>query len=344
MKKLFFSLIASGVVISASAQSTTIEAGTIVKLAKATHVAFQTDLIVEGQLLCDTSIIVSIGTSDKSCRIMSDNPLKFSSLQVEDGTNYIDVDTLLLDGDIIFNKGKLHLSTTKITELKGSILNENETGYIVDGIVRKDLKSLPSKQKTATGIGLSITPNRDYDAVTIIRAHERQNNRGEKSIAKYYGFPETIEVSSIDFSYLNAQSERQASSYLLYLKSSEDAAWQSIDAQTNIETKRVISKQATPATIQQVTLFPFPELNYSRYITPNDDGFNDAFEIIGIEKCPDSKLVILRPTGTIMYTGEPYKNDFDGKKLDLPAGAYYYLFFCDKNSHPIKKGYFEIIK
>ena len=104
-----------------------------------------------------------------------------------------------------------------------------------------------------------------------------------------------------------------------------------------------MSKQS-PVTVQYVTLFPFPELNYSSYITPNDDGFNDAFEIIGIEKCPDSKIVILTPTGTIIYTGEPYKNDFDGKKLELQAGAYYYIFFCDKTSTPVKKGYFEIIK
>jgi hypothetical protein len=146
MKRFFFSLIVGGCVISASAQSTTIEAGTIVKLAKATHIAFQTDLIVDGQLLCDTSTIISIGIPDKNCRVMSDNPLKFSSLKIEDGTNYVEADTLLLDGDIIFNNGKLHLSN-KITRLEGSILNENETGYIVDGILRKDLKNLSSKQK-----------------------------------------------------------------------------------------------------------------------------------------------------------------------------------------------------
>jgi gliding motility-associated-like protein len=343
MKKLFFFLaFGFGSAMSASAQSTTIDAGIVVKLAKATHTAFQSDLIVDGQLLCDTSTIVSIGAPDKTCRIISDNPLKFSSLKVEDGTNYVDVDTLLLNGDIVFNKGKLYLP--KMTVLKGSILNENETGYVADGIIRKDINNLSAGQKTATGLGMSITPYHSYDMVTVIRAHDKQNNRGEKSIAKCYDFPTNIDVSAIDFSYLNAQSDKQTNSYLLYHKSSYDASWQSIASQTNIETKRVISKQDSPATIQSITLFPFPELNYSPYITPNDDGFNDAFEIIGIEKCPDSKLVVLTPTGTIIYTREPYTNDFDGKKLDLSAGAYYYIFFCDKNSSPIKKGYFEIIK
>jgi gliding motility-associated-like protein len=66
-------------------------------------------------------------------------------------------------------------------------------------------------------------------------------------------------------------------------------------------------------------LFPFPELNYSPYITPNDDGFNDAFEIIGIEKCPNSKLVIFTPAGTIIHTAEPYNNDFEAKGLNISA-------------------------
>jgi hypothetical protein len=95
MKKFVLLLLAFGSAMFASAQSTTIDAGIVVKLAKATHIAFQSDLIIDGQLLCDTSTIVSIGTSDKSCRIRSDNPLRLSSLKLEDGTNYINVDTLL---------------------------------------------------------------------------------------------------------------------------------------------------------------------------------------------------------------------------------------------------------
>ncbi|MDR1055563.1 MAG: gliding motility-associated C-terminal domain-containing protein [Prevotellaceae bacterium] len=307
-----------------SYSQTIIDAGIMVKLSKATHVAFQSDLIVEGQLRCDTSTIVSIGAPDKNSKIISDNSLKFSSLKVENGTNYVDADTLLVDGDIIFNKGKLYLP--KATALKGSILNENETGYIVDGVIRKDLKNLPAGQKTTTGLGISITPNRNYEAVTIVRAHEKQNNRGEWSIAKYYDFPATIEVSAVDFSYLNAQSDKKTDTYLLYYKSSYDVLWQSIDSQTSHETKRVISKQNSPVTIQDITLFPFPELNYSPYITPNDDGFNDAFEIIGIEKCPNSKLIVLTPTGTTIYTGESYNNDFDGKNI-RPACRRILLYF-----------------
>jgi gliding motility-associated-like protein len=341
MKKLFLFCLGAIIAMPASAQ-TTIDAGTVIRLSRATHVGFQMDLFVDGQLLCDTSTIVSVGVPDKTCRIVSDNSLKFFSLKVEDGTNYVDADTLSLDGDIIFDKGKLYLP--KATELKGSVLNENETGYIAGGVIRKELKNLFAGQKTTTGLGMSITLNRNYDATTIVRAHEKQNNRGEWSIAKYYEFSATIEVSAVDVSYLNAQSDKKVDTYLLYYRSLNDASWQSMDSQTNIETKRVISKQSSPNSIQYITLFPFPELNYSPYITPNDNGFNDAFEIIGIEKCPDSKLVILTPAGTIIYTAEPYNNDFDSKNPDISAGAYYYIFFCDKNGSPAKKGYFEIIK
>ncbi|MDR1054485.1 MAG: gliding motility-associated C-terminal domain-containing protein [Prevotellaceae bacterium] len=340
MKKLFLFLIFGFKLFVYVSAQTVIETGTVAKLSKTTQIGLHMDLIIDGQLLCDTSTIISIGAPDKNCRIISDNPLKFSSLKIEDGINYVDVDALQIDGDIIFNKGKIHLPTT---ELKGSILNENETGYIAGGVIRKELKNISSGQKTTTGLGVSITPTRNHETATIIRAHEKQNNRGEWSIAKYYDFPSTIEVSAVDFSYLNAQSDKKTDTYLLYYKSPHDT-WQSINSQTNHETKRVTSKQDSPVLIQHITLFPFPELNYSHYITPNDDGFNDYFEIIGIEKCPNSKLVILTPTGTIIYTGEPYNNDFDGKNLDMSAGAYYYIFWCDKNESPVKKGYLEIIK
>ncbi|MDR1897944.1 MAG: gliding motility-associated C-terminal domain-containing protein [Prevotellaceae bacterium] len=342
MKKKVFLGFACLCSITSFAQSTTIDDGVVVKLAKATHIAFQTDLIIDGQLRCDTSTIISIGATDKNCRIMSNNPLKFYSLNAAGGTNFIDTDSLWINGDIIINTGKLHLPKT--TSLNGSILNENETGYVVSGNVRKDLNNLVAGQKATTGLGLAITPYRYYDTITIIRAHEKQSNRGESSITKYYELQTPIDVTAIDFSYLTAQSDKKTDTYLLYHKSSNNDSWQSIDSQTNAETKRVVSKQGTPTTVQYITLFPFPELNYSTYITLNDDGFNDYFEVLGIEKCPNSKLVILTPAGMIIYTGEPYNNDFDGKGLDLSAGAYYYIFFCDKNGSPAKKGYFEIIK
>jgi gliding motility-associated-like protein len=341
MKKLFLFLIFGFKLFVYVSAQTTIETETVAKLSKTTQIGLHMDLIIDGQLLCDTSTIISIGAPDKNCRIISDNPLKFSSLKIEDGINYVDVDALQIDGDIIFSKGKLYLPKT--TELKGSILNENETGYIAGGVIRKELKNISSGQKTTTGLGVSITPTRNHEAVTIVRAHEKQNNRGEWSIAKYYNFPATIEVSAVDFSYLNAQSDKKTDTYLLYYKSPHDT-WQSINSQTNHEIKRVTSKQDSPVLIQHITLFPFPELNYSHYITPNNDGFNDYFEIIGIEKCPNSKLVILTPAGTIIHTAESYNNDFNGKNLDLSAGAYYYIFWCDKNESPVKKGYLEIIK
>jgi gliding motility-associated-like protein len=103
-------------------------------------------------------------------------------------------------------------------------------------------------------------------------------------------------------------------------------------------------EEAIRSGVQLLNQLTVLKQTYSPYITPNDDGFNDYFEVVGIEKCPNSKLIILTPVGTIIYTAEPYNNDFDSKNPDISAGAYYYIFFCDKNGSPVKKGYFEIIK
>ena len=53
--------------------------------------------------------------------------------------------------------------------------------------------------------------------------------------------------------------------------------------------------------------------------TPNNDGFNDFFEI----KSPSTfQLTVINRNGSTVYKSESYNNDWDGG--DLPSGVYYY--------------------
>jgi|GEM_PF-5853900 len=61
--------------------------------------------------------------------------------------------------------------------------------------------------------------------------------------------------------------------------------------------------------------------------SPNGDGVNDRFEILGLERFPKSNIVVLDRWGKVVYQANPYGNDWDGRTLAgvaLPEGAYYY--------------------
>ena len=100
-------------------------------------------------------------------------------------------------------------------------------------------------------------------------------------------------------------------------------------------------KLPAPIDIQKITLFPFPELNFTKFLTPNGDGINDYFEVAAIEKYADNKLVILHPDGKIIYEKTEYANDFNGDGMS--DRTYYFMFFGSrKDRSPLKKGFFEL--
>jgi gliding motility-associated-like protein len=87
--------------------------------------------------------------------------------------------------------------------------------------------------------------------------------------------------------------------------------------------------------------FPMPEsavrlnpLVFADFFSPNGDGHNDTYVIQNIEEYPINKIFIFNRWGEIVYTSEPYRNDWDGTmniEADLfgnvlPDGMYFYRF------------------
>jgi gliding motility-associated-like protein len=195
-------------------------------------------------------------------------------------------------------------------------------------------------------MGLSFVASQHCDSLLVVREHTPLHYRSEQSIAKYYEFTPPVTLSGIDFEYLNAYAAKPTDNYLLYHKT--PTGWASVPAETNVYSKRVVSQRITNTTnnsliINLLTIFPFPELNFTKLVTPNSDGINDYFEVMGIEKYPNAKLVILLPNGKIIREQSPYNNDFFGDGLS--NGTYYFMFFGDKtDSRPVKKGFFELVR
>ena len=74
----------------------------------------------------------------------------------------------------------------------------------------------------------------------------------------------------------------------------------------------------------------------SKVVTPNNDGFNDNFEITGLEGCDFTFGVkIFNRWGNIVYQSDNYQNNWNGRQdgsgitigsnRELPTGTYYYI-------------------
>ena len=69
-------------------------------------------------------------------------------------------------------------------------------------------------------------------------------------------------------------------------------------------------------------------------ITPNEDGYNDELEFIGLEAFPDNSLIVYNRWGSIVYEKLRYQTDgerFDGTRNgeQLPPDTYYYVLKFD---------------
>lgn len=88
------------------------------------------------------------------------------------------------------------------------------------------------------------------------------------------------------------------------------------------------------------------EIRIPNIITPDGKGNNDNFIIAGLEKFPNSRLVIYNRWGTLIYESNDYQNNWDGrhwKTLNrLNDGVYYYILTLENgDTYP---GYVTLLR
>lgn len=75
--------------------------------------------------------------------------------------------------------------------------------------------------------------------------------------------------------------------------------------------------------------------------TPNGDGKNDAFVILGLQQFPMNRIEVFNRWGNRVFEMDSYDNTWDGRNLGtgaaLPDGAYFYVL------HPNATGYSDIM-
>jgi len=75
----------------------------------------------------------------------------------------------------------------------------------------------------------------------------------------------------------------------------------------------------------QVLVTVVPALIIYNTITPNGDGFNDTWTIVGIERFPDAEVKVYSRWGQIVYRKRGYTNNPGWDGGDLPEAVYYYV-------------------
>jgi len=82
----------------------------------------------------------------------------------------------------------------------------------------------------------------------------------------------------------------------------------------------LVSNTATISVDVSSRLFKIPNV-----FTPNGDGRNDVFEIVGIEQFDRLEITVVNRWGNEVYRNTNYKNEWDGQGLN--EGTYYYVIF-----------------
>jgi gliding motility-associated-like protein len=75
--------------------------------------------------------------------------------------------------------------------------------------------------------------------------------------------------------------------------------------------------------------------------SPNKDGYNDVFEILGLDNFQTKSLTVYNRHGLLVYQNSTYDNTWDGTLLNtgeqVPDATYYYLLELDNGQ--LKSGF-----
>ncbi|MBB4107401.1 Ig-like domain-containing protein, partial [Pedobacter zeae] len=89
----------------------------------------------------------------------------------------------------------------------------------------------------------------------------------------------------------------------------------------------------------------FTGLTIPNLFTPNGDGINDTFEILGINQYQTNELTIVNRWGNEVFRAKGYQNNWTGEGLN--EGTYYYLLRVKKagsDQYEVFKGYITLIR
>ncbi|MCR4964736.1 MAG: gliding motility-associated C-terminal domain-containing protein [Bacteroidales bacterium] len=112
-------------------------------------------------------------------------------------------------------------------------------------------------------------------------------------------------------------------------------------------TQHITSAEEDPAVQEHADTYETPvtpqRMEIPNVFTPNGDGINDQFVIVGLEQCNKRILTVRDRTGRVIYHSDNYENEWDGGSW--PDGTYFYQFtFGRQQVEETLKGSVTIIR
>jgi len=91
------------------------------------------------------------------------------------------------------------------------------------------------------------------------------------------------------------------------------------------------------------TTLDFVVLLFPPFFTPNNDSYNDVWQVTGMENYPQAQVTIFDRYGKLIAQLTASQMSWDGtfNKMPLPASDYWYALKID-NTHPVFKGHFSL--
>ena len=88
------------------------------------------------------------------------------------------------------------------------------------------------------------------------------------------------------------------------------------------------------------------QIGFDNSFSPNGDGIRDTWSISNWNYFPDFSLFIYNRWGQLVHKQEKEFYAWDGKNLgiDLPVGAYYFVFYYSSDKHDVEKGSIVIMR
>ena len=110
------------------------------------------------------------------------------------------------------------------------------------------------------------------------------------------------------------------------------------DVPGGLQTAYVREKNGCGQTAQNFVVLVFPA-----FFTPNNDSYNDLWEVTGMENYPQAEVTIFDRYGKLIAQLTSSKMSWDGtlNKIPLPASDYWYALKID-DTKPILRGHFSL--
>ena len=143
--------------------------------------------------------------------------------------------------------------------------------------------------------------------------------------------PSSVEVISKP---LNGQAKENADGTITYSPKNNFIGSDSFTYQVK-DTDGILSNIAT------VTII-VAGVQLTNVFTPNGDGKNDTFVIVGLENFDNADLAVYNRWGNEVYRNSNYKNTWDGDGLN--DGTYYYILKVKKGSNQETRKGWTLIK